>query len=356
MKSTIDPDPIQQESSGSMPYPPSFINRFMDFVERLPIPYWLTYLLLFMLQSIILHVVAWVDGWVPAFTFSPMIILFPLWLWGPLAIVTYLDSISLEALSSFSPLMDIQPETMRRLKYEFTTMPARSVIISSLIWSGIYFVFTYMAFDTVYVAYGYGTILAVITIIVGLLSFSIGSVIYYHSVRQLRLVNHTVRMVKQFDLYRLDPVYAFSVVTSRTGVSWVILISLTLLIVPIQSAYIPILVSLISQVVLAIAALALPLQIVHHRLVLEKRRLLAEHDQRVKTMLARLHRCLDDNELGEVDQLNSALTGLNIERDILAKIPTWPWRAGTLTGFLSIVVLPIVLFLIQLLLGNLLDK
>ena len=352
MNYTIDADPIQQAASEFKLYPPGLLDRFMDSVEQLPIPYGLTYLVLFILQSIIMHIMSWVDGWLPAYTLSPLILLFPLWLWCPLAIVTYLDSISLEALSRFSSLLDIQPETMRRLKHEFTTMPARSVIISGVIWTGIYFLFTYVSFDTVYVAYGYGTFGTVIAILEGLLSFSMGSVIYYHSIRQLRLVRRTVNMVKQFDLFRLDPVYAFSAVTSRTGVAWVILLSLTLLMLPIQLVPAPTLMMLILQVVLALAAFALPLRVVNQRLVAEKRRLLAELDQRVKTLLGRLHRCLDDNELDEVNQLNSAITGLTVERDILAKISTWPWRAGLLTGFLSIVVLPIIIFLIQLVLRN----
>ena len=88
------------------------------------------------------------------------------------------------------------------------------------------------------------------------------------------------------------------------------------------------------------------------RLVSEKRRLLAELDQRVKATLAGLHRCLDNNALAEVAQLNSAIVGLNAEREILTRIPTWPWRAGMFTGLLSIVVLPIMLFLLQLVLAR----
>lgn len=131
-------------------------------------------------------------------------------------------------------------------------------------------------------------------------------------------------MVKEFDLFRLEPVYAFSALTSRTGVFVVILISLTLLTVQIETATVPTLALLIVQVVLAIVAFALPLRIVNRRLISEKRRLLAELDQRVKAALASLHRCLDNNALAEVAQLNSAIVGLNAERDILTKIPTWP--------------------------------
>ena len=52
--------------------------------------------------------------------------------------------------------------------------------------------------------------------------------------------------------------------------------------------------------------------------------------------------------LDDVAHINSVLEGLNTERNILEKIGTWPWRTETLTGFLSVIVLPIVLFLIQL--------
>jgi len=336
----------------SQPYPPSFVDRLMDSVERLPIPYPLTYSLLFLLDSALLHVGSWIDGWLPAYSFSGFAVVYPLWLWGPLAIMTYLNSVSLGSLTSFRPLMDIPDETMRRLEYEFTTMPARAVIISGAVWTIVYIVFGYVALDTMEAAYGFGGLAEGVSIVRGWISFFIGSAIYYHTIRQLTLVNHTVRMVNQFDLFRLEPVYAFSALTSRTGVSWVILLSLTLLTFPIQAAPFPNLATLIIQLALAIAAFALPLRIVNSRLVSEKRRLKAELDQRVKATLASLHRCLDDNALVEVAQLNSAIVGLNAERDILAKIPTWPWRAGMFTGFLSIAVLPIVLFLLQFLLAR----
>lgn len=119
-------------------------------------PYLLTYSLLFLFESALLHIVAWVDGWLPPYTFSRMALMFPLWLWGPLAIMTYLNSVSLEALTNFRLLIDIPDETMRRLKYEFTTMPARGAIISSVVWTIVYVVYTYLALDTMYAANGFG--------------------------------------------------------------------------------------------------------------------------------------------------------------------------------------------------------
>jgi len=336
----------------SKSYPPSFVDRLMGFVHGLPVPYLLTYFLLFVLDSALFHIVAWADGWLPPYQFSRLALMFPMWLWGPLAIMTYLNSVSLEALTNFRPLLDMTDGALARLKYEFTIMPARAVIISSVVWTIVYIVFTALALQAMYAAYAFGRLAEVSIIFRGWISFFIGSAFYYHTIRQLRLVNRTVRMVKQFDLFQLEPVYAFSALTSRTAVAWVILISLTLLTAPIQAAPFPTLALLVVQLVLGIAAFVLPLRIVNSRLVGEKRRLLAELDLRVKGTLASLHRCFDDNTLAEVAQLNSAIVGLNAERDILTKIPTWPWRAGMLTGFLSIVVLPIMLFILQLVLAR----
>jgi hypothetical protein len=344
---TTDPQMAQQEVREAVPYAPSFIDRFTGFVQRQPLPYWLTYLLLFLLESAVLHVLSWVDGWLPAYSLNLILLLFPLWLWGSLAIVTYLDSLSLRAMSEFEPLLQISTETKRRLKYEFTTMPGRSVLLSAIAWSVAYVLSWFTGFAPAVAIYGLGPLATWLSFVAGFASFSVGSVIYYHSVRQLRLVSRTVQMVSQFDLFRLDPAYAFSFLTSRTGISWVALLTLSLLMSPLEVGGITELSYLILQIALALGAFLLPLRFVNRRLVLEKQGQLAELDQRTKATLARLHRQIDENSLEEVSKLNEALKGLTTEREILAKIPTWPWRPGLFAGFLSVVVIPIVLFLLQ---------
>ena len=192
----------QQEVGQAIPVPPSFIDRFTNSIRRLPIPYGLTYLLLFIVQSAMFLVVSWIDGWLPAYGFDPLALLFPLWLWGPLAFVTYLDFLSLRALSEFGPLLDISPEAKRRLEYEFTTMPARSVLLSAVAWSGVYLLFWFVGFAPNVAAYGAGVLATRVLFFVGFVSFAVGGVIYYHTIRQLRLVSRTVRMASQFDLGR----------------------------------------------------------------------------------------------------------------------------------------------------------
>ncbi len=340
---------MQQDIRDIKPYAPSFIDRFMDWVEQLPIPYWLAYLALFCLHGLFNNVFDWVDGTFPAFTFSSGNLVWPLWLWAPLALMTHLDLTALQAVSSFGPLLDLTPEGLQRLKYELTTMPARSVIISGFIFTCVYAMLMYLLIPA-YVARGFRTLGITHTILDGWVGYTIGTVIFYHTIRQLRLVHTTVKSVKQFNLFRLDPVYAFSVLTSRTGMALVFLYVLNVLFTPSSYLANPLVhfIPPILMLVLALAAFALPLWVVHQRLVLEKRRLLAEHDQRVESTLARLHEHLDNNEPGRLDQLDHALSGLRAEHDVLVNIPTWPWRAGLFTGFLSVIVLPMVIFIIQL--------
>lgn len=350
----MDPPPNSQSAQHevSVPYPPSFIDRFMDFIRRLPLPYGITYFILFILESAVILILTWKDGWLPANTIHPIVFSFPLWLWGPLAIITYLDALSHRVLSEFEPLLDISPESRQRLDYEFTTMPGRNVFLNCLAWEGFFFLSWYLVFRPSLISLGGGTLSTRTYFLAGVFSFFIGSVFYYHTIRQLRLVSRTVARVQQFDLFKLNPVYAFSTLTSRTGVGWVILLTLNLFTVPLEIGSTPELILLISQVIFALGTFLLPLRIVNKRLVTAKHDLLAELDQRFKVTLTRLHQHIDENSIQEVLLLNNVLKGLNTERKIIERIPTWPWRPGLFTGFISIIVLPVILFLIQITLGK----
>ena len=332
------------------PYNPSWVDRLTGAVERLPMPYWFVYLVLFLVEVAIVHAVAWVDGWVPAFQFEPFAALFPIWLWGPLAIMTYLDAAALDALRAFRPLLEVDDGALRQLEYALATMPSRPVIISGLIWSAIYVINAYLVVPMWSNLYSIGPFATAFGIAVGLFSFFTGSTIYYHTIRQLRFVSQLVAKVPRFNLFRLDPVYAFSALTAQTGVAYLLLVSITSLTFPFRLNPIPVIIFTILQIVLALGAFALPLWNVHRRLLSEKRSLLADLNRQVEAAIRRLHHYLDENDFGTVGGAKDALTGLAAERDVLAKIPTWPWRAGTLTGILSAVALPIVTFLIQFIL------
>ena len=258
----------------------------------MPIPYWMAYLLLFIIHSLINHVFVWIDGLIPPFTFWSVLLTFPLWLWLPLAIVTFLNNTSETTLDNFRPLLPIDKDTFAQLKYEFTTMPRQGVVISSTIWLIAFFTIHFSSYN-LYERLGYGDFLINFAAVQGALTFGIGSVLYYHSLRQLWLVNRTVKTVERFTLFNLSPVYSFSRLTAWTGISWVFIAVCTLWVFPLEFAPELLLGFGFVQFGLAMAAFVLPLRSVNYHLVLEKRRLLAEHHRRVEATLARLYKGLD---------------------------------------------------------------
>ncbi len=340
-------DRIAPDRTATLPYPPSVHDRIMQGVKRLPLPYGLAYLLLFLLTVLIYNLVDWISGSTPFFHFTLLDCFYPLLIWGSLAIMTWLDDTARIALHRFSPLLDVHPETLQRLEYEFTTMPPRGLVGRTVLWTSLYGIFMATVYIPVIVPHLHSSPATVaFSLVVGFFAFNCG--LFYHAIRQLLLVNRTVKLVKHFDLFRLESVYAFSRFTARTGAALLLMASLMLVVVPLQLSPVPLLAFVVTGMASALAAFALPLWVVHRRLVAEKRKLLAEHDLRVEAALAKLHQSADKNELETVYQLSSLLDGLNVEDGILGKTRTWPWSTGTLTGFITAIVLPMALFFIQL--------
>ena len=326
----------------------------MSAIQRLPLPYGIAYLILFLLEVVVLHGLGWLDGSLTPLSFRPMNLLFPLWVWGPLAIMTYLDEVALHALRDFRPLLGKHEDEIPRLQYELTTLPSRSVWISGLFWTGVFVAVMYVGLPDMVREYSYGPIAIAASWIFGLFSFATGSAVYYHTIRQLRLVSRTLGLVERVNLFHLDPVYAFARLTAKTGVSWLLLTGATLIVFPFRLINVTVVALYFTQVLFALGAFVLPLWNVHQRLVAEKRRLLAGVNRWLEVAIHRLHEALDGDDMARVKEIDTALGGLGSERKVLAGIPTWPWSTATLSGFVSALVLPIALFLLQLALKKLL--
>jgi hypothetical protein len=84
----------------------------------------------------------------------------------------------------------------------------------------------------------------------------------------------------------------------------------------------------------------------HNRLLAEKEGLRSANQDRLKAVLAQLHAAVDSGDLRESEQINHAVTGVLAERDVIARLHTWPWTAGVFRGFASALVLPIALIVV----------
>jgi hypothetical protein len=97
---------------------------------------------------------------------------------------------------------------------------------------------------------------------------------------------------------------------------------------------------------IAIVAFVFPLLGFHERLKSEKEKAKAENNTRLELAQKRLHRLVDRNGKGIVET-KTAISGLLELRHELDRISTWPWNTATLTTFISALILPVVIWLIQ---------
>jgi hypothetical protein len=337
--------PSTADASSPGLYKASWIDRLMAAVERLPVPYWLTYLVLGLAETVFIQCVTWL--WAPEtrFVLQPEAAVFPLWTWGVLALMTALNHEAIIGLHRFHPLLDADEGSIASLEYEITTMPARTVLLTTPVWLAL---FAMIAVTTPIISHHRDRpILYAVILLTGAVAFLIGTGIYIHTVHQLRVVSRLYASMKKINMFHLAPVYAFAGLTAQTAIGFVILIAATQLLYPYSMTDLNVLFLYFSQVLLALAVFILPLRHAHQRLVAGKQRLQADAAQRMEKALHHLHEAVDEQNIGALDGLNKIVSAVTNERDILAKIPTWPWPPGTLRAVTTVLLVPIALFLIQ---------
>jgi hypothetical protein len=172
-------------------------------------------------------------------------------------------------------------------------------------------------------------------------------------VRQLVMVGRLHRQARRIDLFETGPLHAFSRLTSQASLGLlalvVVLVATTPQFVTASSSQLitAAAIGLWSGLgVAALASFALPLYGLHRRITAEKERLQADADVRLKSLLGALHEDASKVDLSRADGLNRLLGSAFQEREVLAKLPTWPWQAATLRGFVSALLLPVLVYVL----------
>jgi hypothetical protein len=175
-------------------------------------------------------------------------------------------------------------------------------------------------------------------------------------IRQCRTIDRIHRTTTRLNIFRRDPLYAFSALTLRSALG----LLLFAYAYPLSVAYLglpplsPVDVATAgAAIAISLTIFILPLFSMHSRLVDEKHRLLIDADERYSRLVDRLNRQLDRGSFTGLDSTGRAIATLTTQRDILAKISTWPWRPETLRSLLGTIAAPIILYLASRLLGRL---
>ena len=180
-------------------------------------------------------------------------------------------------------------------------------------------------------------------------------ILIYHTYRQLRLVDQLHARLGTIDLFDQGPLYGFSRVTSQTAIGLIVLVVPGIFLIPAGAGAGFLIISLAWYALaaaVAVAAFILPLRGIHDLVAAEKRRVQADLGRRISIALGGIQGAVDAGDDARTEAQNRALSTLVSARDVVNHVPTWPWSTGSLTGFVTALVLPIVLFLIQRYLGD----
>jgi hypothetical protein len=267
----------------------------------------------------------------------------------------YLDGVAVRAMNAFRPALAVSEEEFSRLRYELTTLPAPLTRLATIVAIVGYVLNALLLPDEIIAEFGPSRgVAAVMLAPIAMFTLAVVVISTMQAVRQLWMVDLIYGLAEHVNLFRVKPFYAFSGLTSRTGMSFLVLAYFIAAMRPDMVRDTPALqVLIVAMVPTAVACFVLPLYGMHLRLVAEKDRLLAEANGRFETLLARLHARVDGEILTDAEKVSHQLSSIAVERETISRLSTWPWEAATVTGFLTTLVLPVLLWFLQRLLGHL---
>ncbi len=327
----------------------------LDRIDRLPGPNGLYVFGLFLLEWIWTTALLWANRDMPFGSFDLrrtfIVVIAPYLLF----VRFRLDRAATTAMDAFRPALAVGDDEFHRLRYELTTLPARTTWVVTAFALLSYVVNAALLPDWIVKQFGTTRLSsAVILAPVGFLTMAVVGISTAQAIRQLWMVDLIHGLARKVSLFRAKPLYAFSRLTSRTGVSLLLLAYYVAAARPEIVRDTPVLKLLIvATVPTAVACFIVPLYGMHLRLVAEKHRLLEEAGSRFECIIGRLHERVDQDVLADADKLNNQLSSIVAEREAIAQVSTWPWDAAAVTGLVTTLVLPVILWLVQRLLGRL---
>jgi hypothetical protein len=333
----------------------SFIDRLLDAIRALPFGGWWVYPLALVLIEAWVAVVPWLNGTAPVGRIDVATLAFFPYPVFALAMIHYLDDVADRALTTFTPVID-DPASLATWRSRFTRFPARQAAVAAL--AGLAFGFIAMANVPPTLYRQFSPDLLTTALWVGWLTlpgFALAALLLLQTWRQLRAVSAIHAAATRIDPFELEPVFAFSRLTARTGLGYLLIVYYSVL--TTGGAYGADPQILLLDVLFGSAALAcfiLPLLGMHRKLAAAKADLRAQVRSRVRPVSSELYRRIDRDELVGMAELDDTISSLARLADIVDRLPTWPWAPQLLRGFLSAALLPIVIWFVTRVLGNVL--
>ncbi len=336
------------------PYEPSWLDRYTDWVDSLPVSVELFYAAFAAILIGIQLVTQW-DGSIESIHAFPLayILTIPY----ALALMHYLDKVAAQTLARFRPLMSMSDSEYNLMLHRLTTLPARPVMIAAiigvlnaisvLIWIPYTLKVNGLHFTDTPLSLHFNQSLS-------LFIWAVVGVMVYHTLHQLRVVWEIYASTSGIDLYKLRPLYAFSTLSAWTAIGIGVMVYAWYLFAPLLFNIG--IAGLIFFTGLSLLTFVLPLSGARHLLVDEKERQLSENRERQRLIRAEMHRRIDAFEITDMEDLSKAIATLELEHTAIDRVSTWPWKPETARTVTVTLFFPMVVWLTQLILRRVLES
>ena len=347
------PAPSPALDSFVPPFPPSFVDRFTDWVDRLPIPWWFFYVLLAFVLSGVVGLALWRSGVYAAVGFHPMQVWLPTLAAYLLGLLHGLDRVAASAMQRFRPAFRGDDAEFAAAVYRITTLPARPTAIFTIVATVL--TIPLGRYEMSQIQTGGLELAPAVFLTVLAILYLVSYPFFYHVWHQLREIHRLHRDWAEVHLSSIRPMYALSRVTSLTALGLVINNYGWFLAQPGAELNNAVTIGeLMFTFVIALVVFLWPLWGADTLLTERKEQAQADLARRTETTRAQLHQAVDAGKLERVDPLHKVLGALQAETSDLTKVPTWPWAPGTLRNLIGAVLLPMVLWIAQFGLGRIL--
>ena len=120
-----------------IPYPSSWIDRFIQWISRIPGPAWLIYVAALLAFALLNNAVFWLDGSLAVGSFDQVRSLDTFFIIYFVALYHHLSLVAGRSFQDFRPVLKAADSDMRTLEYRLTTFPRRLGWLAILVGIGL---------------------------------------------------------------------------------------------------------------------------------------------------------------------------------------------------------------------------
>ena len=264
-------------------FPPSWIDRLIRWVDRLPGPAWLFYLSGVLATALLINAILWIDGSLPYGSAGSIDAISPPLVFYPLALYHYLTRVGSRSLQTYRSLLAVEDASSAQIDHELAALPRQLGWLAILL--GLGFAAQYiLGFPATFGSHAPRTALPFVAAIAA--TWFANATLFcliVRSIRQLKMVRKLHAQATNINLLKLEPAHAFSRLTARTGIGVVLLLILAAYSNPVLFDITLAIVNFSVMALLAVIIFVLPLVGMRDLLEAEKKRVVNETSDLLQT-------------------------------------------------------------------------